>query len=187
MRADQRDRVGNYLMAGVGNYVIAPLGNYLTLSRFRLGNYLIADIRGHRESRRLVRAVFDPKGARDQDHRASVVFVAQRPLQKEAPESILLPFRKALNEANESFVHIATSRCLYLPSAGDPLSATTGRPMTTRSRKAHASCIGLKSRGLQPLRESSRRERGQSTLPCVERDGCWGGPSESCDRVADAG
>jgi len=43
MRADQRDRVGNYLMAGVGNYVIAPLGNYLTLSRFRLGNYLIAD------------------------------------------------------------------------------------------------------------------------------------------------
>jgi hypothetical protein len=49
MRADLRDRVGNYLTLGVGNYVIAPLGNYLTLSRFRLGNYLIADTR--RESR----------------------------------------------------------------------------------------------------------------------------------------
>jgi len=35
--------VGNYLTLGVGNHVIAPLGNYLTLSRFRLGNYLIVD------------------------------------------------------------------------------------------------------------------------------------------------
>ena len=37
--------MGNYLTLGVGNYVIAPLGNYLTLSRFRLGNYLIVDSR----------------------------------------------------------------------------------------------------------------------------------------------
>ena len=35
--------MGNYLTLGVGNYVIAPLGNYFTLSRFRLGNYLIVD------------------------------------------------------------------------------------------------------------------------------------------------
>ena len=40
--------MGNYLTLGVGNYVIAPLGNYLTLSRFRLGNYLIVD-RLHRQ------------------------------------------------------------------------------------------------------------------------------------------
>ena len=41
------DRVGNYLTLGVGNYVIAPLGNCLTLSRFRLGNYLIVDTLPH--------------------------------------------------------------------------------------------------------------------------------------------